>query len=535
MDRRTNPLGSLDRVTAGDGEPAGSHVEPGPDGPASAAGAPIGPAAHASDAPEVQSGLFGRGLLYVVVWSLQLVAGTVVSPVLAHLLGPTEFGALSSAIALYQVLSVLALLGLDQALVIQRGEDRDGRNARGLIAVGLALATIVALLATATVPLWQDALGFGAHPTLVIVVILWTAPAAAVQIMLSLLLAEDRLRAFSLVSGLSAVGGLVFGLALLLFVHLDAVTYAWGGVASQFSAMAIALVLTRPSIRGLINWGITWRAIRLGFPLAMGGLAYFILNAGDRVIIQSLLGAAEVGRYQVAYVVGSTVIMLLTFTSAAWTPRFAALRTAEERWALAASSRDELYRLLLPITVGITLAAPAVLRVVAPASFHPDSLTLVVFLVALSAFAVAASGATGRLLVVSRRGKTIGLLSGLAAVVNVVLNLLLVPPMGITGSALATLLAYVMLAALQLRVLPREPVWVGPPVRLVLAIAAVCIVAAASTLLPQSIDWNLARLALAVACLPWLFVRLKRARGGGATASGPSDAVQTSAPDGDGR
>ncbi|MBC7724583.1 MAG: lipopolysaccharide biosynthesis protein, partial [Burkholderiaceae bacterium] len=60
------------------------------------------------------------------------------------------------------------------------------------------------------------------------VVVLWTAPADAVQIMLALLLTEDRLRPFAVVSGISAVGGQVVGIALLLGVHNDATTYAWG-------------------------------------------------------------------------------------------------------------------------------------------------------------------------------------------------------------------------------------------------------------------------------------------------------------------
>ena len=44
--------------------------------------------------------LFGRGLLYVVVWSMQLVVSSLISPVLAHLMPPAEFGVLASAIAL---------------------------------------------------------------------------------------------------------------------------------------------------------------------------------------------------------------------------------------------------------------------------------------------------------------------------------------------------------------------------------------------------------------------------------------------------
>ncbi|MCU1405466.1 MAG: hypothetical protein JWQ43_1769 [Glaciihabitans sp.] len=470
------------------------------------------PAIPATASP-VNSGLFGRGMLYVIVWSLQLVAGTVVSPILAHLLGVGEFGGLASGIALFQVLSVLALLGLDQAVILQKAEDGDDNAARGLVAVGIGISSIVTLAVAIAAPLWSHALGFGYFSPLVLAVILWTAPGAAVQVMLALLLAQDRLRAFSIVSALSAVGGQVIGLALLVLVHRDAVTYAWGGVFSQFAAMFLALALTKPKLSGLVNWPVTWRAIKLGIPLALGSLAFFVLNAGDRLVIQRLLGAEAVGRYQVAYVVGSVVILLLTFTSSAWIPRIAAIKDPAERWKLSSDARDGLYRLLAPVIIGITLGAPVALRIVAPSSYAPEGLLIVVLLVALAAFPVAESGATTRLLITLRRGRSIAVIAGVAAVLNVALNIVLVPMLGIAGSALATLVSFTLLAVLQARVLPAVPVWRGPSFRLGALVAVCVLVASASVLLPQSEPFNIGRFVVALCCLPWFLHALRTARG----------------------
>lgn len=474
------------------------------------------------------SGLFGRGLLYVVVWSLQLLASTVVSPILAHLLGPSDFGQLASALALFQVLSVAALLGLDQALILLRTQDGDARGARGLVSVAVVISFAVTALALLTSPLWGPAFGFQPNSMIVTLVILWTGPSAAVQVMLALLLSEDRLRTFSIVSVISAVGGSVVGLFLLILIPgSTAVTYAWGGVVCQFLAMFVGFAVTRPRIQGLWQWRVSGRAISLGVPLALGGLAYFVLNAGDRIVIQRDLGSTEVGRYQVAYVIGSAVILLLGFTNQAWAPHFARLRRESTRFALAMHSRDMLYRLLIPIVLAVTLASPLALRILAPASFRPNDLTLVVFVVALSAFPVAQTGATDRLLVLRRRGKTIGALAGVAAVVNIGINLVLVPTMGILGAALATFISCIVLAGLQLRALrgPRRnrvpggseenPEWRAPTMRLMLLIALTVAVAGASILLPQTVVWNLIRAAAAVACIPWFLIRLRSARDAG--------------------
>jgi O-antigen/teichoic acid export membrane protein len=465
----------------------------------------------ASARPE-DSGLFGRGMLYVVGWSAQLVVAALVSPILAHILPPAEFGALALGITLHQIVLVFALLGLDQAVVLQRSADGHDSRARGLIAISISAAALVTLLFGLTAPLWRSAVGFSEHAELVNVVILWTAPAVCVQVMLALLLTEDRFLQFALVVGISTVGGQFLGLVLLVTVHRDATTYFMAAVVCQFTAMLLAVTFTRPRVSGLLDLSVTKHALKLGLPLTAASIALFQLSSGDRLIIQVLLGTEEVGRYQAANVMGSVVVLLLTFVSGAWTPRFAALRDESDRWALATHSRDDLYRILLPVTVGMTLATPITLQVILPESFRPDSLAIVVFLISLSAFPVAAGGATGRLLIIQRRGNLIGMLTSISAVASVILNCVLVPIWGIAGAAVATLATYALLAALQQRALPASPVWRKVPARLGISVLVVISASAASILVPQTLELNLIRLAVALLCLPWLAVTLMRAR-----------------------
>ncbi|WP_144712464.1 lipopolysaccharide biosynthesis protein [Curtobacterium pusillum] len=459
--------------------------------------------------------LFGRGLLYVVVWSMQLLVSSLISPVLAHVMPLSEFGVLASAIALYQALVVFAVAGLDQASVLQRAEDGDDRKTRGLVAVGIVLAAVVTVLALVTIPLWGDAAGFvGEHPIL-LVTVLWIFPAGVVQLSLALLVAQDRIRVFAVTSLLSSVGGSIIGLGLLEFVHADATTYAWGGVVAQGIAMVIGVIAVRPRVRGLVDGRTMGRAFKLGIPIALGNLSYFVLNAGDRIVVQRVLGPDEVARYQIAYVVGSAVILLLTFTNQAWAPHFAAVRDAVARRQLAMHTRDQLYLLLAPVLLAVTLVAPVALPILAPASYRIESLSLVVFVVALTAFPVIAGGATSHLLTVERRGVAIGTVAAIAGVVNIAANVLLVPWLGIVGAAASTVIAYALLAGLQQAALSDRREWRGPRTRIVLIALLSTVLAAASLLLPQDLTWNIVRFVLALACLPWFIRRLRLARGAG--------------------
>ncbi|WP_448617020.1 lipopolysaccharide biosynthesis protein [Modestobacter sp. URMC 112] len=448
----------------------------------------------------------------MVVASLPYVTATVVSPVLAYQLGPRGLGLLASAIAVHQVLLVVAVLGLDQALILQRVEDGDDQAARGLVMVGIATATVVTVVVGVTGPLWSAALGFDGFDPLVLATVLWTTPAATVFLVLALLTGQDRLRAYSVISFLSTVGSQVVGLVLLFTVHRSAQAYAWGGVAGQVVAMAVGVALVRPRWRGLLDLPVLRRAVRFGLPLMIGGLSRFILDAGDRVVVQRLLGPVEAGRYQVGYTVGAIAVTVVMLTNQAWAARIAEVTDAAERLELIGRSRDALYAAFAPMVVGTVLGAPLVLRLVAPASFRPSSLLAVVLLVVLSGIPVVASLASGRALIIARRVRPLAVATGAAAVVNIGLNLLLVPHWGLLGSAGATTVAFTLQAVLQRLSLPAGTQWPRPAARPKAVLTIACSLAAASVLLPQDPAWIAVRTGLALLCIPWLLSSLRRAR-----------------------
>jgi O-antigen/teichoic acid export membrane protein len=477
--------------------------------------APASPVEDSGD-PARGSALFGRSLLYVVVASLQFVSGAIASPILAHLLDdPAEFGALSSAIALHQLLIVFALAGLDQAVVLKRAEDGHDHAVRALASASILLATAVTALLWVTARWWAVPLGFEQASPLVTITVLWTIPSAGVVVVLGLLLASDRLKPYSWVTLLAIVGGQALGIVFVLTLDRSASVYAGGLLAADAVAMVVGFAVTRPTLRGALDWSLLKPALALGTPLMLGALSSFVLNAGDRIIIQRIAGAAEVGRYQIAYTVGFVALQLLGQTSKSWIPRFAAVADQATRWRLIGQSRDSLYRVLSPVVLGMMLGAPVVLGIVAPASFRPESLLVVVYLIVVTAYPVAAGGASGKMLITARRTRPLAVWAALAAVLNVLLNLLLVPRFGIEGAAAATVVAYATLTLGQRYSMRGHGTWPRTPPRLLLECLVVIILAGVTSVLPQDAVWNWTRFALAVLCLPWMWVQLKKARAEG--------------------
>lgn len=480
------------------------------------------PAADAERSVAAASGnsLFGRGMLYVVVAGLQLVTGALASPVLAHVLDdPAQLGSLSTAIALHQLLAALLLVGLDHAIVLRRAQDGHDDVVRGLATTAMLVVSGLTLLTWATAAWWAPALGMADSPLLTLT-ILWTVPSAGILISSGLLLAADRLRPYTVVGALTAVGGQVVGLTLLLVQQGTTGTasvthFAAGLVAADLVGCLVGFALTRPRLRGALSWRTVGPALAIGGPLVIDSVSVFALNAGDRILLQRIAGAEEVGRYQIAYTLGYVAVQIIGLMSWTWTPRFAAVSDRFLRWRLIGDSRDTILRLLSPVVLGVVLGAPVGLRIVAPASFRPETLLPVVLLVLLSAYPVAASSAVGRMLVTDGRTRTLAACTLAAAAVNVGLNLLAIPRFGIEGAAAATLAAFAVQASLQRLVVGHRASFPRTPRPVLLEAAVVVALAGATLLLPQGDVTDGVRFGLAVLCLPWFFRRFRQARAQG--------------------
>lgn len=469
--------------------------------------------ATASPPTTTSNVLFGRGMLYVLAWSGQLIFATLVSPVLTHVLPVKQFGVLAAAIALFQLLVLLSSFGLDQALEMQRVEDVESTRARGLLATGIASVLAVVGLCALTSRWWAPAFGFTNEDGMVYLTLLWAAPGACVLMILAFLQAEDRLARFITISVLSTVGGQALGLGLLFGVRSHVSYYTAGLIIAQTAALIIGCFWTRPRVRGILSASVTQRALRLGIPLALAGISEFVLTAGDRFIIQRFMGSEQVARYQVAFVIGNALTLLLIFTNRAWLPRLKSITDPAERWIVIGASRNGIYWLLGWALLAVTVASPPLLTVFVPSSYDRGPLTWIVFLVGICALPVAAGGAYSRMLITVRSSSPIAWSSAVALVVKLAVTAALLSPLGLSGAALGTL-AGLTAQCLWLRraVVRSHGSLTASRASLVFFLAAI-VIAGASTQLPQSTTWNIARLIVGMACAVPLLLALRALQG----------------------
>jgi O-antigen/teichoic acid export membrane protein len=281
-----------------------------------------------------------------------------------------------------------------------------------------------------------------------------------------------------------------------------------GQLIGELVTAAIALGIVRPKLPGRQHLPLLVDALRFSVALVPAAIAGFVFDASDRIVVNADLGAGAVGRYAVARNLGGFVLVLLQLVTLVWMPRLFAMTDAAARRSVLARSRDGIYALTVTFAIAISAAAPLLLALWAPPSYHPAHLLLVMALVAACGFPSADALIYTQALILGARTAAVAVISVSVAMLNLALNITLVPVLGIDGSAAITLGCY-SLGALITRW------WVGPggpptnwrPLLLAVGGVAVCISLAAVP--PSGVVALAFRLVIAAAATITFFVALR--------------------------
>ncbi|MDX6589601.1 MAG: hypothetical protein QOI84_875 [Solirubrobacterales bacterium] len=395
------------------------------------------------------------GAAYTAASILSKVIAVALLPLYTRYLTPADYGAAEVMFAAVVSISIVVRLGLIEALLrfyYQDGEDPD-RVVASTFAGLFWLSTIGALLALPFATPIAEALldpktaaevGQMAELARISIGGLWVL--TMFEFMLTLFRLEERARAFFVTTILNVL--VTIGLTVVLVV--GAGEGARGLLVGSYASGA-AFVL------GLIVWQwrrlslrfdreLLRRLLRFGLPTMPAEASLYLLNVVDRVIIVRYAGLAEAGLYALAVKFAQGVNVLVRGFQLAWPPLAYSIRDDEEARRFYATVVTLFIAGCAFVVTGMWLFSRWIVRALAAPKFFDSYeaiglITTAVTLYALYMVMVVILGRTGR--------TGFNFPAAIAALVtNVILNLLLVPPLGIVGAGLALVASYLVVVAL---------------------------------------------------------------------------------------
>ncbi len=401
--------------------------------------------------PAVVSGLLG----YLIRIGLQIL--------LSRVLGAHAYGLYMLGRSFLDVLSRFGLAGMQNAVVrfiaIFQGEG-DQAQLRGTIFVALSLVVSVSIIIG--VGLWfaSDWLAISIlnKPSFGYILRVF---AVALPFYTTLTVLAACARGFRQMLYFNGMTNVVHPLGVLLCIavafwvgmRLEGALYGFT-IATAFAAVLMLYGIMRlfPTLwslrQGFVNPGkpfLTYAA-----KVLLGNFTYIILNHTDRLMLGSMGGARDVGIYSISAFIGNKLSFFQTTLSSIFAPMIADLYHR--------GKHDELIRifqmvskwtLLLTLPVfGACLFLGDLILSLFGSSFREGSPVLVIL--ALSYLINVSVGPVGYMLMMTDRPGLALINSWLSGVVNIILNLWLIPRHGMMGAAIATGVTVAMVNVIRL-------------------------------------------------------------------------------------
>lgn len=464
--------------------------------------------------------LAGDSLVYGLGGVANQAVAVLLVPIYARALGPEGVGVAGVLNATITLGTLIFGLALPQAFFRwYLREARTARDASRILATTLAIRVAASLIGFALVLLAAIPLTFLLYAGEHVAVFALAAPIVLFDtfnaIPLSYLRARRRPSEYIVISISRAIIGTVLILGFVIVANFGVAGVALGGAVAAAIGAALGLVtLARAgALRLAFDGGLSRAMLAFALPLVPAGIAGWVLNLADRPLLQAMTGSAEVvGIYTMGYTAGLVINALIVqpFTLA-WGASYWELSRSED--ARATFARVLTWFLALAAGVALLLSALGtdILRLLVGPAFELSR-----FIVPFSAFAYVLYGAyaiASAGLHIVGRSAALAAVMGFAAALAFVVNLALIPSLGMFGAAISTLLGYAVLLGVTAAVGQRHypvPWQIGRGAAIVLVAGGL---AAAALLGPDHAGW---RLTCVVAYVPLLLglglVRLDQGR-----------------------
>lgn len=376
--------------------------------------------------------------------------GLVFIPVISGTLGVAAFGAYAQLLAIVTALEIIAGLGLFSALVRygqEEGQDIvDLYYSLTLLATGSSIVAAYFMMLLAP-ELSKLTLGDAQYASVYRVGSILITTRVFFRIARDYFRVDSRIKTYSLIQGIRAYG-LVVGVVVTLLVFdsdLTGVVYSMVIVESA-TAIGTQLKIGREIGYTVPSFGRTIEYLRYSLPYAGSLLTSNLSSRIDRILVGIFLGASAVGVYSTAYQVATAILMYQQPIASTFFPEFSRFIERDRREECSRYLEQGIRYFLLiavPTVGGMYLIGPAVIRVMVGSEAGTPS----GILLATIAFGIVIQGIDGIYGIVLQANKQTARLTvirALGAVGNLVLNVALIPTLGILGAALATVGTYIL-------------------------------------------------------------------------------------------
>ncbi|WP_096515111.1 lipopolysaccharide biosynthesis protein [Clostridium perfringens] len=230
------------------------------------------------------------------------------------------------------------------------------------------------------------------------------------------------------------------------------VCFHWGvkGMLSAFIisqlSVSIIYIFTNKIWRYInfsnLNYKKMNNMVRYSIPLIPNKISWSVINISDRIIIMNSLGSEAAGLYAISYKFPTLMDTVYGFFYQSWKESSARVMEDENKNIFYNKVYDKLKCFMYSVVILLTAFMPFIFKLLINDSFNKAILYVPILL--LATYFSNISGFYGGIFTAYKDTKIMGVTTILAAVINLILNILLIFWVGLYAAALSTLIANIV-------------------------------------------------------------------------------------------
>ncbi len=379
--------------------------------------------------------------IIVVILSL------IISIILARTLGPANIGIYSMIMLICTLLGTFGNLGINISNTyygIKKRYNWEEITSNSLIfafVMGIALGTGFIAYYIYFNPVFLR----GIDPKLIIIASTALPFIILIPCFQFILLGQNRIKEYNLVSIIqnSLFLALILFSILIMKGNLQEVIISWLTAFIIAGILSVHLVSTVTKIKLQFNLLLFKKSIKFGVKGYLGNIIQFFNYRIDLFLITILLNLTFVGYYSIAVSIAESLLFLPAAISTILFARTTEVSEKNSNKSTPIVCRNTIFITILAALFTLAVGKPVIV-ILFGSKFLPSwepLLALLPGIISLSVCKVLSSDLTGR-------GKPIisTYISTISLAINIPLNLLLIPKLGITGSSIASTLSYTISA-----------------------------------------------------------------------------------------
>lgn len=398
------------------------------------------------------------GFIILIGTALSMFSGFLFRVVGARFLSSSSFGAVIVGISVVNLLSTIGLFGLNQGIVKFLSESGEKTRIRSHISFSILIVLLVSvcisILGAVSVDPIKTWFFDKTSSDIFVLIFIVTIPAFSLMKLIGAIL-----RGLMDSISFNIVINVVQPLSKIVLTTIAAVIF---GSKILFAIAFLSSVLLTVFVGFYILWSNDWRPnitfgvdnynlIQFSLPLMISSSVFILLSYFDRLMIGFFLPSRTVATYEIAVTIAGLLAIFRSSFGFLLYPKISEKLSRGEH-----DSVGELYKqatkwILLFSTpaFAVMVIRPDLLISVFGSQYSPEQISPILAILSVGLFINAVVGPNGEAMLGMGKSRNILIYNVFSVMLNVALNIVLIPIYGLTGAAAASMVGFVAMNALK--------------------------------------------------------------------------------------